>query len=179
MLFLGPPAVEALLAIRPEEAVIDPGPRVFGLSVSQIGRRIKAATKIAGLGEGFAGHSPPRGHGPSPRPERRGSGVTGAHDSGKVGQSDHTGQVHRGPGHRHRGRGQVLPERPPGMSQSGLSRWMQSLHNNPLTALLCAIYYCDGLLCSSTKLARIPTGTCTKTAVSCAPRSQFASSPPD
>ena len=58
MLYLGPAAVDALLAIRPEEAVIDPSPRVFGLSVSQISRRIRAATKIAGLGEGFSGHSP-------------------------------------------------------------------------------------------------------------------------
>ena len=57
VLCLGPPATQALLAIRPEEAVIDPAARVFGLSVSQISRRIKAATKIAGLGEGFGGHS--------------------------------------------------------------------------------------------------------------------------
>ena len=57
VLYLGPPAVEALLAIRPEEAVIDPNTRVFGLSASQIRRRIKAATRMAGLGEGFSGHS--------------------------------------------------------------------------------------------------------------------------
>ena len=48
----------ALMAIRPDEAVIDLVTRVFGLSVTQIGRRIKAATKVAGLGEGFTGHSP-------------------------------------------------------------------------------------------------------------------------
>ena len=46
------------MAIRPDEAVIDLVTRVFGLSVTQIGRRIKAATKVAGLGEGFTGHSP-------------------------------------------------------------------------------------------------------------------------
>ena len=58
VLYLGPAAVDALLAIRPQEAVIDPNTRVFGLSVGQISRRIKAATKMAGLGEGFSAHSP-------------------------------------------------------------------------------------------------------------------------
>lgn len=46
VLFLGPGAMEDLLAIRPEEAVIDPGSGVFGLSVNQIFRRIKVATKM-------------------------------------------------------------------------------------------------------------------------------------
>ena len=36
VLFLGYVAVDALLAIKPEEAVIDPGESVFGLSPSQI-----------------------------------------------------------------------------------------------------------------------------------------------
>ena len=58
VLYLGPVAVETLLAIRPEEAVIDPATSVFGLSDSQIYRRVKAATKMAGLGEGFGTHSP-------------------------------------------------------------------------------------------------------------------------
>ena len=58
VLYLGPAAVDALLAIRPDEAVIDPSARVFGLSSRQISRKIKAATKMAGLGEGFSGHSP-------------------------------------------------------------------------------------------------------------------------
>ena len=56
--YLGPAAVEALLAIRPNEAVIDPGTKVFGISAGQISRRIKAATKMAGLGDGYSGHSP-------------------------------------------------------------------------------------------------------------------------
>ena len=30
---------------------------VFGLSVKQIGRRVKTAAEAAGLGEGFTGHS--------------------------------------------------------------------------------------------------------------------------
>ena len=46
------------MAIRPEEAVIDPATRVFNLSADRIGRRIKAATRMAGLGDGFSGHSP-------------------------------------------------------------------------------------------------------------------------
>ena len=58
VLYLGPAAVEALLAIRPQEAVIDPGASVFRLSAGQISRRIKAATKMAGLGDGFSAHSP-------------------------------------------------------------------------------------------------------------------------
>ena len=58
VLYLGPVAVDALLAIRPNEAVIIPATSVFGLSARQISRRIKAATKMAGLGEGFSGHSP-------------------------------------------------------------------------------------------------------------------------
>ena len=56
MLYLEPVAVEALLAIRPEEAVIEPSANVFGLSAEQISRRIKAATKMAGLGDGFSVH---------------------------------------------------------------------------------------------------------------------------
>ena len=56
-LYLGPAAVNALLAIRPEEAVIDSTARVFGLSARQIGRRVKAAVRMAGLGEGYSGHS--------------------------------------------------------------------------------------------------------------------------
>ena len=58
VLYLGPASVAALLAIRPQEAVIDPGASVFGLSADQISRRIKAATKMAGLGAGFSAHSP-------------------------------------------------------------------------------------------------------------------------
>ena len=58
VLYLGPAAVNALLAIRPEEAVIDPATKVFNLSADRIGRRIKAATRMAGLGDGFSGHSP-------------------------------------------------------------------------------------------------------------------------
>ena len=58
VLYLGPAAVDDLLAIQPHEAVIAPGASVFGLTAGQISRRIKAATKMAGLGEGFSAHSP-------------------------------------------------------------------------------------------------------------------------
>ena len=37
--------------------MVDPSTPVFGLSESQIGRRVKAAAQAAGLGEGFTGHS--------------------------------------------------------------------------------------------------------------------------
>ena len=57
VLYLGSAAIEALLAIRPEEAMINPASRLFGLSAGQISRRIKAATKMAGLREGFTAHS--------------------------------------------------------------------------------------------------------------------------
>ena len=56
VLYLGPAALEALLAIRPQEAVIDPGASVFRLPAVQISRRIKAATKMAGLGNWFSAH---------------------------------------------------------------------------------------------------------------------------
>ena len=56
-LYLGETAVKDLLAIRPEAAVIDPEALVFGLSTSQMERRIRAAALVAGLGDGFSGHS--------------------------------------------------------------------------------------------------------------------------
>ena len=54
--YLGAEAMRDLAAIRPPEAALtDP---VFGLSASQIGRRIKRAAAAAGLGDSFSGHSP-------------------------------------------------------------------------------------------------------------------------
>jgi len=55
MLFIGPDCARDLLTIRP--GVQEPGSPVFRLSASQIGRRIKEAGKVAGLGDGFTGHS--------------------------------------------------------------------------------------------------------------------------
>ena len=58
VLYIGPDAAAALVAIMPEGfAVVDPSTPVFGLSASQIGRRVNAAAKAAGLGDGFTGHS--------------------------------------------------------------------------------------------------------------------------
>ena len=57
-LYLGPAGVGDLLTIRPYEAVINSAAKVFNLLARQIRRHIKAATKMAGLGEGFSGHSP-------------------------------------------------------------------------------------------------------------------------
>ena len=58
VLYIGPEAAAALVAIMPEGiAVMDPSTPVFGLSASQIGRRVNAAAKAAGLGDGFTGHS--------------------------------------------------------------------------------------------------------------------------
>ena len=58
VLYIGPDAAAALVPIIPEGfAVVDPSTPVSGLSESQIGRRVNAAAKAAGLGEGFIGHS--------------------------------------------------------------------------------------------------------------------------
>ena len=59
-MYLGTAAVQALLAIRPTQAVIDASASasVFNLPSSQIGRHIKRATEIAGLGDGYTGHIP-------------------------------------------------------------------------------------------------------------------------
>ena len=58
VLYIGQEAAQALQALLPEgEAAVDPAAPVFGLSASQIGRRVKAAAQAAGLGEGFTGHS--------------------------------------------------------------------------------------------------------------------------
>ena len=58
VLYIGQEAALALQAIMPEDAaVVDPAAPVFGLSASQIGRRVKAAAQAAGLGDGFTGHS--------------------------------------------------------------------------------------------------------------------------
>ena len=72
MIYIGKQAAEALKAIRPAEEQLDLQAPVFGLSPQQIGRRVNAAAKAAGLGEGFTGHSGRVGMAPGPgqhRPE--------------------------------------------------------------------------------------------------------------
>ena len=53
--YLGQAAMTALAAIRPAD--VDWAAPIFGLSVRQLPRRIKAMARAAGLGEGFSGHS--------------------------------------------------------------------------------------------------------------------------
>ena len=50
-----PAGMAALAAIRPQDPVT--GQSIFGLSERQISRRIKNAAVVAGLGEGYSGHS--------------------------------------------------------------------------------------------------------------------------
>ena len=57
MLYIGRAAAQTLQATISEDEVVDPAASAFELSASQIGRRVNAATKAAGLGEGFTGHS--------------------------------------------------------------------------------------------------------------------------
>ena len=52
---VGTACLADLEAIRPRYA--DPDDRVFGLSPSQIGRRVRAAAQEAGLGDGYTGQS--------------------------------------------------------------------------------------------------------------------------
>ena len=57
VIYIGKHAADALKAIRPDEEQLDLQAPVFNLSPQQIGRRVTAAAKAAGLGEGFTGHS--------------------------------------------------------------------------------------------------------------------------
>lgn len=56
VLYLSRKTMAALDAIRPADS--EDSDSVFGLSASQIGRRIGQAARAAGLGDGFTGHSP-------------------------------------------------------------------------------------------------------------------------
>ena len=49
--------VSALRAIMPVAALINTEDRIFGLSDSQIGRRVRQSALAAGLGDGFSGNS--------------------------------------------------------------------------------------------------------------------------
>ena len=53
--YLGTAAMAALAAIRSDD--VDGAASVFGLSARQLPRRIQAMALVAGLGEGFSGHS--------------------------------------------------------------------------------------------------------------------------
>ena len=49
--------VSALRAIMPVAALVNAEDRVFGLSESQISRRVRQAALAAGVGDGFSGNS--------------------------------------------------------------------------------------------------------------------------
>ena len=111
VLYLGPAAVEALLAIRPEEAVIDAVTPVFNLHPDTIRRRLQQAARAAGLPgwRDITGHSGRVGMaqdlvGCGVRPPR-------ADDGGTVEVTADAGPVHRTPSSRTGCGGQVLPGR--------------------------------------------------------------------
>ncbi len=56
VVYVGRRAMRAVMAIRPEP-LPDVENSIFGMSTSQISRRIAAAARAAGLGEGYSGHS--------------------------------------------------------------------------------------------------------------------------
>ena len=122
MLYLGPAAVEALPAIRPEEAVIDGSTQVFGLHPDTIRRRLQQAARAAGipgwrenhrtLGAGRNGPGPVGG---GVRPPR-------ADDGGQVEVSQDAGAVHRAPGSRTGGRWSGTTRAAGGRGSAALSR---------------------------------------------------------
>ena len=57
VLYIGRKAAHALLAIRPAPELLDPNTSVFGMTARNIGKRVTAAAKSAGLGEGYTDHS--------------------------------------------------------------------------------------------------------------------------
>ena len=91
-----PAAMRALDAIRP--AGVGGAVKVFGLSESQIARRVKAVAKAAGLAdwEFFSGHSGRVGMGPPHGPERR------AHPRDRTPGPLETGRWHGRPLHPRR-----------------------------------------------------------------------------
>ena len=92
----------------PEDAgVVDPAAPVFGLSASQIGRRIDAAAKAAGLGEGFTGHSGRVGM--AQDLAASGMELPELDDRRPVEIIEDAGEIHRAPGGGTGRGGQVLP----------------------------------------------------------------------
>ena len=57
VLYIGREAAQALQAIRPAPELLHLDTSVFGMTTRNIGKRVTAAAKAAGLGEGFTGHS--------------------------------------------------------------------------------------------------------------------------
>ena len=65
--FVSPRTMTLLSAIRGDAQPTD---SIFNLHRNQISNRIKKAAQIAGLGDGFSGHSPRIGMAPGPSPSR-------------------------------------------------------------------------------------------------------------
>ena len=107
VLYVGREAAQALQAIRPAPELLDPGASVFGMTTRHIGNRVRAATKAAGLGEGYHRPFRPRGHGPGPGEERRRTAC--ADDRGPLEIFQDAGQIHGAPSCGPGRRGQVLP----------------------------------------------------------------------
>ena len=57
VLYIGREAAQALQAIRPAPELLDPEASVFGMTTRNIGKRVTAAAKAAGLGSGYTGPS--------------------------------------------------------------------------------------------------------------------------
>ena len=89
----GPP-LEDLLALRP--AYLDPQALVFGISDGQVGRRVRAAARAAGLGEDFSGHSSRIGMGAADggrRGAERCGPAPGAMEAWRHGRPLHSGEA--------------------------------------------------------------------------------------
>ena len=56
-LFISPATVKALNGIRPDGVTLDSEARVIGLTAGQIYRRVRRVAQVAGLGDGYSGHS--------------------------------------------------------------------------------------------------------------------------
>ena len=57
VLYIGREAAQALMASRPAPELLDINARIFGMTTRNIGMRVTAAAKAAGLGGGFTSHS--------------------------------------------------------------------------------------------------------------------------
>ena len=55
--YIGSDVVADLLGIRPAETTIEDAEAIFGMSPGHIGKRIREAAMIAGLGDGYTGDS--------------------------------------------------------------------------------------------------------------------------
>ena len=111
VLYLGPAAVEALLAIRPWDAVMDAAKPVFGLHPDSIRRRLRQAAQAAGLPDwrSITGHSGRVGM--SQDLAAAGFALPELMTAGRWKSPRMPAPVHRAPGGRKGSGGPVLPGR--------------------------------------------------------------------